>query len=237
MRFYFLKIALIIKIVKVLNQKPERQYELQLHKPSAWDGARAAPGMLEYSGWFHESTGIATFQYPTLGCQGLQTGDQTGIFSMFKCLTGGCEEDKARFFLEVSLKGQAEVGMNWHKARSVSVRRALNWSRLLPQPAESPCQRYSKHDWNMVLGQPAQHGPVGEGGLAFQRCLPASATLWFFDTFGVTSNYSAWRVWGYYTTTGSNFPNSREECKILLSLVCSMVSMFNAYIFICHNPL
>lgn len=26
----------------------------------------------------------------------------------------------------------------------------------------------------MVLGQRAQHGPVGEGGLAFQRCLPAS---------------------------------------------------------------
>lgn len=68
--------------------------------------------MLEYSGWFHESTGIATFQYPTLGCQGLQTGDQTGIPSMFKGLAGGCEEDKARFFLEVFLTGQAEVGMN-----------------------------------------------------------------------------------------------------------------------------
>lgn len=41
--FFFFKIALRIKIVKVLNQKPERQYELQLHKPSARDSATAAP--------------------------------------------------------------------------------------------------------------------------------------------------------------------------------------------------
>lgn len=52
------------------------------------------------------------------------------------------------------------------------------------------CQSYSKHDQNMVLGQSTRCGPAGEGGLAFQRCLPASATLWFFDSFGVILNYS-----------------------------------------------